>query len=95
MFRTNQENYTRCRVGSGGARIAMDTAQSGWEGEALSSGKLEKRAGLQCILEKEPKGLGVGRGREKGSWVDVEVRSGFQAPSCPEDRLGGGGTSGR
>lgn len=44
----------------------MDTAQSGWEGEALSSGKLKKRADLRCILEKEPKGLGVGRGREKG-----------------------------
>ena len=23
--------------------------------------------------------------------MDVEVRSGFQAPSCPEDRLGVGG----
>ena len=52
--------------GWGGARIALDTVQSGWEGEALSSGKLKKRADLRCILEKEPKGLGVGRGREKG-----------------------------
>lgn len=57
----------------------------------MSSGKVEKRADLRCILEKEPKGLGVGRGRERGSWVDVEVRSGFQAPSCPEDRAGGEG----
>ena len=69
-----------------GARIAVDTAQSGLDGEALFSGKVEKRADLRCILEKEPKGLGGGRGREKSSWVDVEVRSGFLAPFCPEDR---------
>lgn len=47
MFRTNQGNYTQGRVGGGGAaRIAVDTAQSGLDGEALSSGKVEKRADL-------------------------------------------------
>lgn len=74
-----------CGECRGRARIAVGTAQSGWEGEAVSSRKAVERADLGCVLETEPRGPGVGRGREEDSWVDMEVRFGFLGSFCPED----------
>ena len=55
----------------------------------MSSREAVERAYLGCVLETEPRGPGVGRGREKDSWVDMEVRFGFLGSFCPEDRAGG------
>lgn len=74
-----------CGECRGHARIAVGTAQSGWEGEAVSSRKAVERADLRCVLETEPRGPGVGRGREEESWVGMEVRFGFLGSFCPED----------